>query len=42
MSIFKDITKALKGYIINGEFRLIGEYIPIIETLQNKLISLQR
>ena len=42
MSIFKDATMALEGHVINGEFRLMGECIPIIEALQNKLISLQR
>jgi hypothetical protein len=42
MSIFEDATKALEGHVINGEFRLMGECIPIIEALQNKLISLHR
>ena len=42
MTIFKEATKVLKGYTESKEFRLIGECIPIIKALQNKLISLQR
>jgi hypothetical protein len=40
MSIFKEATKALEGHAEGGEFGLIGECIPVIETLQDKLILL--
>ena len=40
MKIFEDTTKALEGYITDGEFGLMGESIPVIKVLQDSLISL--
>jgi hypothetical protein len=42
MKIFEDATKALEGHATDGEFGSIGESIPVIEALQDSLISLQR
>jgi hypothetical protein len=42
MKIFEDATKALEGHATDGEFGSMGESIPVIEALQDSLISLQR